>query len=185
MDVLDLFERGTAWTSTKVAGAANHLDAPTPCAEWNVKRLLDHLLFIQEMLAAGPSGGTVAPPSGPPPELVGGDPAGEYEDARKKTIDAYSEPGVIDGMLNDGQRPAAVMLSIAFCDQLVHGWDVATATGQDTTMPADLASAAWQFLDGRIPDAQREPGKNFGAAIAVPDDANDQDKLIAYCGRQP
>jgi uncharacterized protein (TIGR03086 family) len=185
MDILDLFERGTAWTSTKVAGAADQLDAQTPCAEWNVKRLLDHVLFIQQMFAAAPGGGEVAPPSGAPPELVGDDPAGEYEEARKKTIHAFSQPGVIDGMLNDGQRPAAMMLGIAFCDQLVHGWDLATATGQDTTIPPDLAAAAWQFLDGAIPDAQRGPDKNFQARVPVADDASDQDKLIAYCGRQP
>ena len=185
MDMLDLFDRATAWSATKVAGAASQLDAPTPCDEWNVRRVIDHMLFVQQMFAAGPSGGIVAPPSGPPPELVGDDPAGEYEEARKNTIVAYSEPGVIDGMLNDGQRPAATMLGIAFCDQLVHGWDLARATGQDATMPGDLAAAAWAFLNGSIPDERRGPGNNFEAAVAVPDDASDQDKLVAYCGRKP
>jgi len=185
MDTIDLFERATAWASTKVGGAADHLDDPTPCAEWNVKRLLDHMLYIQQMFAAGPSGGTVGPPSGPPPELLGDDPAGEYEEARKKTIHAFSQPGVIDGMLNEGQLPAAVMLGIAFCDQLVHGWDLATATGQDATMPADLASAALAFIDGKIPGRSRGPGQNFEDAVPVAEDASDQDKLIAYCGRKP
>ena len=185
MDIVDLFERATDWTSTKVHGAAGSLDAPTPCDDWTVRRLIDHLLFINQMFAAGPEGGTVAPPDGPPPELVGDDPAGQYDDARKATIHAYAQPGVIDGMLNDGARPAAVMLGIAFCDQLVHGWDLATATGQDTTMPPDLAAAAWQLLDGRIPDASRGPGKNFKAASSVAEGASDQDKLIAYCGRKP
>jgi uncharacterized protein (TIGR03086 family) len=184
MDILDLLERGTAWTSTKVAGAADRLDAQTPCADWTVKRVFDHLLFIQEMFAAGPSGGIVAPPAGPPPELAGDDPAGQYEEARKKTLHAYSQPGVIDGTL-EGGRPAAVMVGILFCDQLTHGWDLAKATGQDTTIPPDLAAAAWQLLNGRIPDESRGPGKNFAAPVDVPEDASDQDKLIAYCGRQP
>jgi uncharacterized protein (TIGR03086 family) len=185
MDILDLLERATAWTSTKVTGAADQLDAQTPCTEWTVKRLLDHMLYVQEMFAAAPSGGSVAPPSGPPPELVGDDPVGEYEAARKKTLHAFSQPGVIEGMLNDGQRPAAAMLGILFADQLTHGWDLAKATGQDATMPPNLAAAAWQFLDGRIPDASRGPGKNFADAVAVPEDASDQDKLLAYCGRSP
>lgn len=183
--MLDLFDRATAWTSSKVPGAVDALDEPTPCTEWNVKQLLDHMLFVQQMFAAGPSGGIVAPPSGPPPELVGDDPAGEYEEARKKTVHAFSQPGVLEGMLNNGQVPAARMLGIAFCDQLVHGWDLAKATGQDTTMPADLAAAAWRFLDGVVPDAQRGPDKNFGAAVPVTEDASDQDRLIAYCGRRP
>ena len=65
-----------------------------------------------------------------------------YDQARKTTIDAYAQPGVMDGMVKgvDGEVPAFVVLGIAFCDQLIHGWDLARATGQDATMPADLAA---------------------------------------------
>lgn len=187
MDLLDLFDRATEWTATKVAGAQDQLDANTPCDEWSVRRLLDHMLFAQQMFASGPSGGTIAPPAGPPPELVGNDPAGQYEEARKATVHAYSQPGVLEGTLKGsaGDVPAAQILGIAFCDQLIHGWDLAKATGQDTTMPLDLASAALTMLNGRLPDEARGPGKNFKAAVSVPDDASDQDKLIAYCGRRP
>jgi uncharacterized protein (TIGR03086 family) len=187
MDLLDLFERATAWTATKVAGAQDQLDTQTPCSEWTVRRMLDHLLWGQQMFASGPTGGTVAPPAGPPPELVGDDPTAQYEDARKATIDAYAQPGALEGMVkgSNGDVPAAQVLGIAFCDQLIHGWDLARATGQDTTMPPDLASAALMMLDGRVPDEARGPGKNFQAAVAVPGDASDQDKLIGYCGRTP
>jgi uncharacterized protein (TIGR03086 family) len=183
MDVLDLFERATDWTSAKVHGAAASLDAQTPCEEWTVRRLIDHLLFVNEMFAAAPSGAPVAPPSGPPPELVGEDPAAQYDEARKKTIHAYSQPGVLETAFNDGTFPASRLLGIGFCDQLVHGWDLAKATGQDATMPPDLASAAWQFLDGQIADRQR--GTNFKDPVPLPEGASDQDKLIGYCGRRP
>lgn len=183
MDVFDLFERGTAWATTKVAGAQDQLDAATPCDEWTVRRLIDHMLAAQQMFAAGPSGGTIAPPTGTPPDLVGADPAGQYEEARKATIHAYSAPGVMEGTVSGA--PAAQILGIGFCDQLTHGWDLAKATGQDATMPADLASAAWLFVGGRIPDESRGPGKNFKAAVPVADDASDQDKLIGYLGRTP
>ena len=75
------------------------------------------------------------------------------------------------------------MLGIAFCDQLIHGWDLATATGQDATMPDDLAEAAFATLDGRLTDDQRRSA--FKAAVEVPDDASAQDKLLAYTGRRP
>ncbi len=187
MDPLDLFERGTAWTASKVAGAADRLDAATPCDEWTVRRLIDHMLAAQQMFAAAPSGAVVGPPSGAPPELVGDDPSGQYEDARKATAHAFAQPGVLDSTLNgvSGDVPAMQILGIAFCDQLIHGWDLAKATGQDATMPPDLASAAFMLLNGRLPDEARGPGKNFGPAVAVADDASDQDKLIGYCGRQP
>jgi uncharacterized protein (TIGR03086 family) len=188
MDLLDLFERGTAWTSTKLAGAADQLDAPTPCDEWTVRRLIDHMLDAQRMFAAGASGGTVAPPTGPPPKLVGEDPAGQYEDARKATLHAYSQPGVLDGMVKGGTMgdvPAMMILGIAFCDQLTHGWDLAKATGQDVTISEDLAATAFALINGRITDDARGPGKNFKAAVPVPDDASVQEKLIGYLGRDP
>ncbi len=187
MDLLDLFERGTAWTGAKIAGAQDQLEASTPCDEWTVRGLLNHLLWGQQMFASGPTGGTIAPPSDQPPELVGDDPAVQYEEARKATLAAYSQPGVLEGMVKGGEGdvPAAQILGIAFCDALIHGWDLGKATGQDTTMPPDLASAALQMLDGRVPDEARGPGKNFRKAVAVPDDASDQDKLIGYCGRTP
>jgi uncharacterized protein (TIGR03086 family) len=187
VDMIDLYDRATAWTATKVAGAQGQLDAATPCGEWTVRRLIDHLLAGQAMFAAGPAGGTVAPPEGPPPALVGGDPAAQYEEARKATVHAYAQPGVLEGTVKGGQAdvPAAMILGIAFCDQLIHGWDLATATGQDATMPADLAAVAWQLLDGRIDDAGRGPGKNFAAALPAPADGSDQEQLLAYCGRDP
>ncbi len=187
MDILDLFERGTAWAQTKVAGAQDRLDAPTPCDEWNVRTLVDHMLAVQQMFLAGPSGGRVAPPEGPPPPLVGDDPAAQYEDARKATLHAYSQPGVLEGTVKGtaGDVPAPAILGIAFCDQLAHGWDLAKATGQDTSVPEDLAAAAFAMMDGRISDDARGPGRNFKAAVVVPADASVQDKLLAYLGRDP
>ena len=185
MDLIEMYDRASAWTADKVRGAQDQLDAPTPCTDWTVRRLVDHLLAGQTMFAEGPRGGTVAPPEGPPPELVGDDPAGQYEQARKETVAAYAEPGVMEGMVKGfgGEVPAFVVLGIAFCDQLIHGWDLARATGQDTTMPPEFAALGRQLLDGRIDEASRGPGKNFGAAVPVPNDASYQDKLLAYCGR--
>ncbi|MGH9193160.1 MAG: TIGR03086 family metal-binding protein [Acidimicrobiales bacterium] len=187
MDMIDLFDRATAWTAINVAGAEGQLHAATPCDEWSVRRLIDHLLAGQATFASGPSGGTVAPPVGPPPQLVGNDPAAQYEHARKATLNAYAPPGVLEGTVKGrtGEVPAAMVLGLAFCDQLIHGWDLATATGQDTTMPADLVAVAWQMLDGQIAATDRGPGKNFKAAVTVPEGAGEQDRLLAYCGRMP
>ena len=189
MDILDLFERGTAWTQEKMAGAADKLDVSTPCDDWNVRKLLDHMLDAQQMFAAGAAGGTVAPPAAgyTPPDLVGDDPAAQYEEARKATLHAYSQAGALDGMVkgSQGDVPAMMIVGIAFCDQLTHGWDLAKATGQDETIPDDLASAAFALMDGRIGDDARGPGRNVKAAVPVGDDASVADKLIAYLGRDP
>lgn len=187
IDLIGLFDRATTWTASKIAVADTQREAATPCDEWNVARLVDHLLHGQAIFASGAAGAVVAPPSGDPPHLIGRDPGAQYETARQTTIASYSQPGVLTGTVNTpyGPMPAAQFLGIAVCDQLIHGWDLARGTKQDSTMPAELAAAAWQMLGGRISDANRGPGKNFKTAVPVPEDASFQAKLLGYTGRQP
>jgi uncharacterized protein (TIGR03086 family) len=187
LDLIGWFDQATAWTASKIATADGRREAATPCDAWNVGRLLDHLLDGQALFAAGAAGAVVAPPLGEPPHLVGNDPAAQYEEARQATIARYSRPGALTGTVNTpfGPMPAAQFLGIAVCDQLIHGWDLARGTNQDSTMPADLAAAAWQMLNGRISDANRGLGKNFKSAIPVPEAAGFQDRLLGYTGRQP
>ena len=187
MDLIGLFDRATAWTASKIAAADGQREAATPCDEWNVARLLDHLLDGQAIFAAGAAGAVVGPPIGDPPRLAGNDPAAQYETARQATIASYSRPGVLAGTVNTpvGPMPAAQFLGIGVCDQLIHGWDLARGTHQDATMPPELAAAAWQMLGGRISDDNRGPGKIFKMPVPVPEDASVQAKLLAYTGRQP
>ena len=74
-------------------------------------------------------------------------------------------------------------LGIAFSDMLLHGWDVARATEQDSTMPAGVAEAAYEMIHGRFTDEQRKGV--FKPEIQVTDDASPQDRLLAYTGRTP
>jgi uncharacterized protein (TIGR03086 family) len=175
MDLLDLFERGTAWTASKIPAAEGKLDDSTPCHEWTVRDLINHMLHAHQLFTGATRGEPVAPPPGMPPDLLGDDPVAQYEQARQTTILAYQDPAVIE--------KTGPMLGIAFIDQLIHGWDLARATGQDATMPEDLARAAFQMFDGRLADEQR--GTFFQPAVPVPDDARPQDKLLGYGGRQP
>jgi uncharacterized protein (TIGR03086 family) len=174
MDPMDLFDRGSAWTKTKIAGAKGKLDAATPCEEWNVRALINHVLSGHEIFQGAAKGQPVAPPEGDPPDVMADDPVAQYEDARQATITAYREPGAIE--------KAGSTLGIAFVDNLVHGHDLAKATGQDTTMPPDLAEAAFGMISGRL-DAGR--GTFFKPAVDVSDGASTQDKLLAYMGRKP
>ena len=175
MDLLELFERGTDWTASKIPGAVDKLAEGTPCEEWDVRSLLDHVIESQEYFAATARGEEASLPSPSPPARIGDDPVAAYARIRDDTIRAYSGPGAVE--------KTGPLLGIAFVDQLVHGWDLAQATGQDATMPEDLAGAAFAMIDGRLTDDNRGPG--FKPAVAVPDDASAQDKLLAYTGRTP
>ena len=174
MDLLNLYDRASAWTTEKVAGAADRLDVPTTNDGWDVRALLNHMLETQRFFLATARGedGTLSPE---PPDLLSDDPVTDLRTAQAEVRSAYAEDGVIER--------TGPSLGIAFADQLLHGWDLARATGQDTTMPEDLAAAAFQMLDGRLTDDQRKGG--FKPEVPVADDAPVQDRLLGYTGRDP
>ncbi len=171
-DLLDLYQRASRWTAEKVA-AADDLDAETPCPEWRVRDLMNHMLDTQGYFAGAARGEEVSPPAPTPPSLLTDDPSADFERAANEVVDAYSQEGVIEKT-----GPA---LGIAFSDQLLHGWDLARATKQDATMPEGLAQAAYDHIHGRFTDEQRQGV--FAPEIPVGDDATPQQRLLAYTGR--
>jgi uncharacterized protein (TIGR03086 family) len=175
MDLLDLYERGSEWTGSKIPDAADKLESTTPCEDWNVRALLNHLVETQQYFLKTGRGEEAAFPSPSPPELIGDDPVATYDGIRQEMLQVYGEPGVVE--------KTGPLLGIAFADQLIHGADLAQATGQDATMPDDLASAAFAMIDGQLTDERR--GAAFKPAVSVPDDASAQEKLLAYTGRAP
>jgi uncharacterized protein (TIGR03086 family) len=174
-DLLELYDRASMWTASKVAGASEALNATTPCDEWDVRTLMNHMLDTQTYFVGAARGEDAAPPSPTPPELLGDDPVADFERARAETLSAYGKPGVIDKT-----GPA---LGIAFSDLLLHGWDLAKATQQSVTMPDGLPEAAYGMIHGRFTDDQRKGV--FKPEVDVAPDASAQDKLLAYTGRDP
>lgn len=174
-DLLGLYERASEWTATKVAGAATKLDAATPCDEWDVRTLMNHMLDTQHYFVGAARGEQVSPPSRMPPELLSDDPVADFDRARAETLSTFAEPGVIE--------KTGPSLGIAFSDQLLHGWDLAKATAQDATMSEGLAEAAYAMIHGRFTDDQRRGV--FKPEVAVGSSASPQDKLLAYAGRDP
>jgi uncharacterized protein (TIGR03086 family) len=175
LELLDLYSRASTWTNEKIAGAATRLDARTPCDDWDVRTLLDHMLETQRYFLGSARGEDASPPSPTPPRLISDDPAADFERTRVEMLHAFGEPGVVDKT-----GPA---LGIAFSDQLLHGWDLARATGQDDTMPEGLPDVAYELIHGRFTEDQRKGV--FKPEVAVGSDASPQEKLLAYTGRQP
>ena len=173
--MLDLYSKASQWTVDKVAGATQKLDAATPCEDWDVRALLNHMLDTQRYFTGAARGEQGSPPSPSPPDLLGDDPVADFERGRAELLQAFGEDGVID--------KTGPSLGIAFGDQLLHGWDLARATGQDATMPDGLAEAAYEMIHGRFTDDQRKGV--FKAEVTVDPDASAQDKLLAYAGRDP
>ncbi len=175
LDILELYGRASEWTNEKVAGAVSDLDASTPCDAWNVRKLLNHMLETQRFFLSSTRGEDAPPPAATPPQVLSDDPVNDFNHSRTEMLAAFSEPGIIE--------KSGMSLGIAFSDQLLHGWDLAKATGQDTAMPAGLAEAAYETIHGRFTDEQRKGV--FKMPIAVADDASPQERLLAYTGRGP
>jgi uncharacterized protein (TIGR03086 family) len=133
------------------------------------------MLEIQSYFATTARGRQASPPSPHPPELLGDDPLADFERARADTIEAFDQPGVIE--------KTGPSLGIAAGDQLIHGWDLAKATGQDTTMPAGLAEEVYELIHGRFTEDQRKGV--FKPEVEARPDASAQDRLLAYTGRDP
>ena len=174
-DTLSMYRRASQWTAQKVAGASGDLDASTPDDEWDVRTLLNHMLDTQRYFAGAARGENASMPSPEPPPLLSDDPIADFTQAQQEVLDAFGRPGVIER--------TGPSLSFAISDQLLHGWDLARATDQDTTMPEGLAEAAYATIHGRLTDENRKG--MFKPEIAVPNDASPQDKLLAYTGRSP
>jgi uncharacterized protein (TIGR03086 family) len=173
-DLLDLYGQASGWTASIVEGAADRLDTPTPCEGWDVRTLLSHVIQTQQFFV-GRARGEEPPISPDPPDLVGDDPVGAFARARSDTLQTFGEDGVIER--------TGPSLGIAFSDMLLHGWDLATATGQDATMPDGLAQAAYDMIYGRFTEEQR--AGVFAPEVPVGADASPQDRLLAYTGRDP
>ncbi len=116
-DLLDLYRRSSEWTMTKSAGSRSRLDAATPCDEWDVRTLLNHMLDTQRYFTRVARGEDSSPPAPTPPELIGDDPVAAFERTRADALRAFGKPGVIE--------QTGPSLGIAFSDQLLHGWDLA------------------------------------------------------------
>ena len=136
---------------------------------------MNHMLDTQHYFVGSAKGEQVSAPSSPPPDLLGDDPVADFEQACDETLRTFGEDGVIE--------KTGPSIGIAFSDLLLHTWDLATATGQDATMPDGLPAAAYEVVHGKFTEEQRTG--IFKPEVASDAGASAQDKLLAYTGRNP
>ena len=164
----------------------------TPCSEWTVLDLLNHLIGGLEFTAGCIIGDVpdIRPNEAESSYIGETDVAvliGAYPVAVDRVLDIAAEPGVLErtAITPFGEMPVARIMMGTVLDQLVHCWDLARATGQDTTLDSEMVEFAYGMLvSGGFADMGRQAGF-VGPEISVPDDSSLQDKMIGYMGRQP
>ena len=190
MDPYTALERAVSSTEHIVKGIRRKdLSAPTPCTEWTVKQLLNHLvgtLWLADGLFNDRKPRyAVAPGALPKSDLVGDDPTKAYARASRAALDAAATEGTIERLHATplGDMPGVALAGFTTLDVLVHGWDLARATGQDEELDDDIVAFVTAFAKQAITDQTRGP--TIGPAVRAPKGATPTQKLVAYLGRRP
>jgi uncharacterized protein (TIGR03086 family) len=154
----------------------DQLDAPTPCADFDVRGVLEHMIGGATSFAAAYRGEEPAAP-----DLS--DPLTGFPAALGDLAAAVSAPGALDTTVAApfGEVDGASFARFIVLDGLVHGWDMAVATGQAYEPPAELVASADAFAHGALDDLR--DGETFGAAVEPAPDATPMERLAAYTGR--
>ena len=156
----------------------DELSKSTPCSEYDVMQLTDHLLNSITVLG-GAAGAEV-------PERDTGDSVErQIIGAARPTLDAWHRRGLDDTVtIGTNEIPATFAVSILSVEFLVHGWDYATAT----THPMNVAESLADYVLGlahKVITPQGRATVGFDDPVVVPDDAPALDRLIAFTGRDP
>ena len=149
----------------------------TPCDRFAVRDVLDHMIGGATAFAAafrGESPGT--PPAG--------DQLANFGPTLGNLVAAVSAPGALDQVVEApfGPTPGDVFARFIALDGLVHGWDMAVATGQSYTPSDALVADVAAFAAGAL-DPLRD-GDTFADATAAPSDATPIEQLAALTGRR-
>ncbi|MFW6195267.1 MAG: TIGR03086 family metal-binding protein [Chloroflexota bacterium] len=177
---VDLYDAALGPTKDTLARVRpNQLKDPTPCAEWDVEALVDHILGGAGMLSGILSGGG---PDQPPPDK---DRAAAFEALAHNAVRLAREAGALEREYTTpmGDMAGGYLVMMMFMDQVIHRWDLAKATGQDTAIDPEHVEVIFNALKDQTPQ-MRQAGV-IGPEVSVPESAPLQDRLLGMMGRTP
>jgi uncharacterized protein (TIGR03086 family) len=166
------------------------MDAPTPCPELPLGALIDHVGGFAKVFAASAKkelGALTAQPPHPRADNLEAGWRGRIAADLSALADAWDAPDAWDGMTQAGGQdlPAAMAGRIALDELVVHGWDIAQATGQpfdcDAATLDEVESTVRQVRGGHDGDI---PGL-FGPVVPAADDAPALERVVSLTGRDP
>ena len=163
------------WTEVYAQIGDDQWDNQTPCSDWTVRELVDHLRW--HGTALGLLGAATGPQDG-------------WEEIRSALEGLLADPSKLDGTVQEfGGMPKPGLAAFLIGDRLIHTWDLARSIDVDDTLPADAVAATMAGLEHAPREFLRSPSPlgipMMGQPIEVPEDASDQDKMLAFTGRRP
>jgi uncharacterized protein (TIGR03086 family) len=167
-------------------GVGDRWSAPTPCADWDVRTLANHV--VGELLWVPPllEGATIAEVGDRfDGDVLGADPQTTGREAAAGFLAAAATPGARERTvhLSFGDFPGGEYLGQVGSDVVIHTWDLARALGDDDRLDPDTLAFVDGFLTPQI-DAWRAGGA-FGPAVPTSAPVGSQERLLAETGRDP
>ncbi|GAC1592270.1 MAG: hypothetical protein NVS3B21_11710 [Acidimicrobiales bacterium] len=186
MDTLEALERSRAEFERRlVLIQADDWVRPTPCDEWDVRALVNHVIGgccrYTALLRGGSADDFTATLEH---DFIRSNATASFADAAAEMNAAFSAPGAFDRTVHHpvADMPGRVLAAWRCGDSTVHGWDLAHAIGADETLDAELVEWLWKPLSAQGP-ALSASGMFKHSDAVVPDDASLQSRLLQLLGR--
>ncbi len=184
MNTAELYTRCDAAFRTRVDAVDGRWAEPTALPGWDVRALVQHIV-LEERWAPPLFAGMTIDEVG---DMFEGDqlvpdPLTAVRDASGAALDAVRADGALERTvhLSFGDFPGAEYATQLAADHLVHAWDLARALGIDDSLDPDAVHAVLAWF-GPTENAYRAAGV-IGPRVPVPDDADEQTRLLSAFGR--
>lgn len=167
----------------------DQLGAPTPCSDYDVAALIDHIVGAAHRAVSVGRGEALTGDEFPHVDLS--DAPDQLLEAEKEARAAWADDStlVTTTTMPWGEAyTGAVLVDMYLAELAAHAWDLAAATGQVGRLDADLAGPALQGAQSMLKPEYRnlmEPGSPFGSEVEPPPDATDWERMAAFMGRNP
>jgi uncharacterized protein (TIGR03086 family) len=158
------------------------MNDPTPCSEFTVHDVLNHMIVgggSATYLFRGEDAPEIKAPG-----VYGWVPAAEFREVMDDLLASVKSPGAMDRMMTTpmGEMPGETFARLVAFDGLMHGWDLASSTGQRFEVPPTVINAVDEFARSAL-TAEMRDGDTFKDETAAPDDASQLERLVAFSGR--
>ena len=185
MDIITTLERSANAAATVARGVRpDQFASPTPCSDWNVEELMNHLIGSLEYFK-GRGEGKSSGPLRPAAPTTYDQTVEHLQKVAVATAEVWRRPGALEQTIDTGagKMPASAMATLVASEMLTHEWDLATATGQH--MPTDDVDVEQVLAEMKrsLKAEARKPG--FGPEVEPPPNAPPIDRLAAFLGRHP
>jgi uncharacterized protein (TIGR03086 family) len=176
MDIIDRYERAAdGFTARLDAVGDDQWASPTPCTDWDVRQLVNHVIDVQRAIPEGLGMAVTDVP----------DPKATWKAVRDGAMTVLRQPGVLEQTMpgRSGEMPVEMSLGIRVGDLLVHTWDLARATGGDERLDADTAAIVLERIKPN--DELLRSSGTFGPKLDPPPGADAAVELLCFTGRRP